>query len=159
MIAKTDPNMFRYRTSALVSAIALVFAAPALARQPTAENVRACVPACPTGPVIVYFEWDSAEITSDAAATLDEVVRHYTSSFCSSRIRLEGHTDRAGAADYNQRLSDRMTGSVRSYLETNGIPADMISDTAYGEEQLRVPTEDGVRQPENRRVEIYYDPR
>ena len=39
-------------------------------------------------------------------------------------------------------------------LEKRGVPSDAISIAAYGEEKPLVPTEDGVREVQNRRVEI-----
>jgi OmpA-OmpF porin, OOP family len=71
---------------------------------------------------------------------------------------LAGHTDRSGSAQYNMALAERRNTSVRGYMTSRGIPAGQISGQAFGESQPRVPTADGVREPQNRRVEITYGP-
>ena len=55
-------------------------------------------------------------------------------------------------------LSERRNTSVRTYLTGRGIPAARISSQAFGESMPRVPTADGVRELQNRRVEITYGP-
>ena len=71
---------------------------------------------------------------------------------------LAGHTDRAGSAEYNMGLAARRNDSVRAYLTGRGIPEGRISSEAFGETQPRVPTDDGVRELQNRRVEVTYGP-
>jgi outer membrane protein OmpA-like peptidoglycan-associated protein len=55
-------------------------------------------------------------------------------------------------------LSQRRNASVRTYLTSHGIPDGAITSQAFGETMPRVPTADGVREPQNRRVEITYGP-
>ena len=76
----------------------------------------------------------------------------------SSGIPPPGHADRSGPASYNVGLSQRRNDSVRGYLTTHGVPDGVISSQAFGETMPRVPTADGVREPQNRRVEITYGP-
>ena len=71
---------------------------------------------------------------------------------------LAGYTDTSGSAQYNMGLSARRNTSVRNYLTARGIPDGRISSEAFGEKDLRVPTADGVREPQNRRVQITYGP-
>ena len=71
---------------------------------------------------------------------------------------LAGYADRAGSASYNVGLSQRRDSSVRSYLELRGIGSGSIASQAFGETNPRVQTADGVREPQNRRVEITYGP-
>jgi len=71
---------------------------------------------------------------------------------------LAGHADRSGPAKYNVGLSQRRNASVQSYLTARGIPAGSISSEAFGETMPRVQTADGVRELQNRRVEITYGP-
>ncbi|NQZ45897.1 MAG: OmpA family protein, partial [Erythrobacter sp.] len=55
-------------------------------------------------------------------------------------------------------LAERRNESVRAYLTGRGIPDARISSEAFGESQPRVPTDDGVRELQNRRVEVTYGP-
>jgi outer membrane protein OmpA-like peptidoglycan-associated protein len=71
---------------------------------------------------------------------------------------LAGYTDRSGSAQYNLGLAARRNESVRTYLTGKGVPAARITSEAFGEANPRVPTADGVRELQNRRVEITYGP-
>lgn len=114
-------------------------------------------PVCNKGPYIVFFEWDSAVISGDAAAVLDSAVQGYGN--CGPvPVMIAGYADRSGSAKYNIRLSARRDAAVQSYLVGHGIPAATISSHAFGEANPRVPTPDGVRELQNRRVEITYGP-
>src|SRR3546814_18655927 len=67
---------------------------------------------------------------------------------------LAGHADRSGPADYNVGLSQRRADSVKGYMTSHAIPEGVISTDAFGESRPRVDTADGVREGQNRRVEI-----
>ncbi|MFN4088577.1 MAG: OmpA family protein [Alphaproteobacteria bacterium] len=117
----------------------------------------AAAPAAPAAPpardYLVFFDFDRSNIRPDAADVLRRVTQAYQ-SLNANRVDLIGHTDRAGSAEYNQRLSERRATSVRDFLSRQGIPAANITATGRGESDPRVPTPDGVREQENRRVEI-----
>ncbi len=88
---------------------------------------------------------------------LDSAVTAY-GNCGSAAIILAGHADRSGSTQYNVGLSERRNASVQTYLAGKGIPGSLISSEAFGEGQNRVPTADGVRELQNRRVEITYGP-
>jgi outer membrane protein OmpA-like peptidoglycan-associated protein len=112
---------------------------------------------CNKGPYIVFFDWDKSDITPEASSVLDSAVTAYGD--CDSvPIMLAGHTDRSGSDRYNMGLAERRNSSVRSYLTARGIDDGAITSQAFGESEPRVPTADGVREPQNRRVEITYGP-
>ena len=96
-------------------------------------------------------------ITADAASILDNAVTAYANCGTAA-VMLAGHTDRAGSVSYNEALAARRNASVNEYLTGRGIPAGRISSEAFGETQPRVPTADGVRELQNRRVEVTYGP-
>jgi len=60
----------------------------------------------------------------------------------------------SGRPSYNQRLSVRRAENVAAELVRDGVPRNVISIHGYGETHLLVPTGPGVREPQNRRVEI-----
>jgi len=72
----------------------------------------------------------------------------------SARIRATGHTDTSGPESYNMALSLRRGNAVKNALVREGVPASAIAVIDMGEKGLLVPTGDGVREPQNRRVEI-----
>ncbi|WP_082836151.1 OmpA family protein, partial [Croceicoccus bisphenolivorans] len=93
----------------------------------------------------------------EAASILDSAITAYAD--CDSvPIMLAGYTDRSGSTTYNMGLSERRNGSVTSYLTARSIPEAAITSEAFGEANPRVPTADGVRELQNRRVEITYGP-
>ncbi|MEO1223057.1 MAG: outer membrane beta-barrel protein [Pseudomonadota bacterium] len=103
---------------------------------------------------IVFFDWDRADLTPEANLVLDDVVVVANQSGYAS-IRLDGYTDLSGSAQYNLGLSERRANSVADGLIARGIAPDEIVIRAFGEENPLVPTPDGVREPQNRRVEIF----
>jgi outer membrane protein OmpA-like peptidoglycan-associated protein len=55
---------------------------------------------------------------------------------CSTfKIEIGGHTDTGGAADLNERLSQRRANTVRDFLISKGVPADQVTAKGYGESQ------------------------
>lgn len=104
-------------------------------------------------PGIVFFEFDSASPPADSQQTIETVARN--AGPCGWRsFSVVGHTDRAGSDAYNDGLSRRRADAVAALMTSMGIaPAD-IATSARGEAAPRVPTEDGARNPQNRRVEI-----
>ena len=112
---------------------------------------------CSPGPFIVFFEWDKSDITPEAASILDNAVTQYQSCG-NAQVMLAGYTDKSGAASYNVGLSQRRADSVKAYLSSKAIPMGVISTEAFGETRPRVDTADGVREVQNRRVEVTYGP-
>jgi len=105
----------------------------------------------------VFFDWDKSDISPEAANILDSAITAYGN--CGSvPIQLGGYTDSSGTAKYNLGLAARRDDSVQAYLTSHGIAASAISSHAYGEANQRVPTAKGVRELQNRRVEITYGP-
>jgi outer membrane protein OmpA-like peptidoglycan-associated protein/opacity protein-like surface antigen len=112
---------------------------------------------CNTGPYIVFFDWDKANIRPDAASVLDNAVAQY-GNCGNARVMLAGHADKSGSNSYNVGLSQRRNANVRGYLESKGISGGAISTEAFGETAPLVQTADGVRENQNRRVEVSYGP-
>ncbi|MFN3726579.1 MAG: OmpA family protein [Allosphingosinicella sp.] len=114
-------------------------------------------PARPVGPFIIYFDWDVDELSATARARLDEVAQVYQQTG-QAQVVLAGHADRSGSATYNVGLSQRRANNTRDYLASRGVPAGAMTTQAFGESRPAVETADGVREPDNRRVEITFGP-
>jgi OmpA-OmpF porin, OOP family len=112
---------------------------------------------CTPGPYIVFFEWDKSDITPEAGSILDNAVTAY-GDCGQAQVMLAGHADKSGTPKYNLALSQRRNDSVQAYLTSKGIPGGVITTQAFGEGAPRVETADGVRELQNRRVEITYGP-
>jgi OmpA-OmpF porin, OOP family len=157
----------RFRSHSILGGVSFNFGAPEEAPPPPPAPVETPPPPpvaetpppppCSPGPFIVFFEWDKSDITPEAASILDNAVTQYQSCQ-SAQVMLAGHADRSGAAQYNEGLSQRRADSVRAYLTSRSIPDTVITSQAFGESRPRVETADGVREVQNRRVEITYGP-
>ncbi|WP_104203671.1 OmpA family protein [Billgrantia saliphila] len=101
----------------------------------------------------VTFAFDSAEIRPQAHRTLDEVATTLREN-PDLRVRIEGHTDSVGSAQYNQDLSQRRADSVKEYLVSRGIDERRMTTRGFGEENPVATNETDAGRQQNRRVEI-----
>jgi outer membrane protein OmpA-like peptidoglycan-associated protein len=69
-------------------------------------------------------------------------------------VQVTGYTDTSGSSRYNERLSVLRARAVAAVLGRDGVPPGAMVVTGHGENDLRVPTPDSDREPQNRRVEI-----
>jgi OOP family OmpA-OmpF porin len=144
---KVDPMMhhsllvglrynFGVAPAAVVTTAAAVAPAPAPARS-----------------YLVFFDWDKADLTARAQQIIAEAASNST-RVASTRIDVAGHADKSGTPAYNQGLSLRRANNVAAELVRLGVPRTAISISAFGDTKPLVPTAAGVREPQNRRVEI-----
>ncbi len=112
-------------------------------------------PAAQRATLMIFFPWNEPRIDRDAAATLDEAAAAYRRS-PGGAVRISGHSDRSGPAAHNQRSAAARAEAVRRYLIERGVPAAVVSVATYGEDRPLIATEDGVREPQNRRVDILF---
>jgi outer membrane protein OmpA-like peptidoglycan-associated protein len=101
----------------------------------------------------VFFDFDRADLTDRARQIISEAAQN-AGRVQTTRIEVAGHADRSGSPQYNQRLSQRRAEAVASELSRLGVARSNISVQAFGESRPLVATADGVREPQNRRVEI-----
>jgi outer membrane protein OmpA-like peptidoglycan-associated protein len=104
---------------------------------------------------LVFFDFDKSDLTGDARKIVDQAAGNAKSSNV-TRLDVTGYTDTVGSEAYNMRLSRRRAESVSAELQAQGVPASEIAIYAKGKHDLLVPTGDGVREPQNRRVQIVY---
>jgi OmpA family protein len=102
---------------------------------------------------MVFFDWDRSNLSAQALATIKQASDAYRATG-SARIQAIGHTDTSGPENYNMALSLRRANTVKGALVNNGVPASAIETIGRGESMPLVATGDGVREPQNRRVEI-----
>jgi OmpA-OmpF porin, OOP family len=101
----------------------------------------------------VFFDWDRANITPEANQIVEAAAATYKSGPPVS-VQVIGHTDTSGSAAYNQKLSVRRAQNVANALAQAGMPQSAMNVSGVGQNDLKVPTPDGVREPQNRRTEI-----
>ncbi len=104
---------------------------------------------------LVFFYWDKADLTERARQVVAEAAAN-AHKLPLTRIEVDGYTDTSGTHRYNQRLSVRRAKAVADELERDGVTRNSIEMHGYGDTHLLVPTGPGVRNAENRRVEIIF---
>lgn len=104
---------------------------------------------------LIFFDFDRADLTPRARDIVAEAVRS-AARVPVTRIEVSGHADRTGSDGYNQRLSLARAQAVAMEMQRWGVPPQMIDIHSYGDSRPLVPTGSGVREPQNRRVEIVY---
>jgi len=128
-------------------------ATPATPYTPPAP--QAVAPAAPKS-YLVFFDFNKSDLTNQATQIVDQAASNAGPAKV-TRLTVTGHTDTVGSDAYNMRLSRRRAESVAARLEKDGIPSSEIEIVAKGKRDLLVPTADGVKEPQNRRVQIVYD--
>ena len=151
-----------YSAHAILVGFTYKFGAP---EAPKAAPVYAAAPAATPAPApkptqaviaksyLVFFDFDKSNITPEAQKIIEQAAANAKVSKATS-IALTGHTDAAGSEKYNMALSLRRANAVKAALVTLGIPENEISVVGKGKSDPLVPTKDGVREPQNRRVQI-----
>ena len=102
---------------------------------------------------MVFFDWDRSNLSQQAMSTIQQAASAFKTRG-SAQITATGHTDTSGSEAYNMALSLRRANAVKDALVKLGVPAAAITTVGRGEAGLLVQTGDGVREPQNRRVEI-----
>ena len=136
----------------LVGAAMLVLPVPAAYAQSGAEAIAQPGMESP-GRYLVTFHLDQATLTEENRQVIAQAAEYYRQGG-TPQITVTGYTDTSGSAAHNLELSERRAEVVAEELVREGVPATNIVTIGRGEEDLRVPTADGVREARNRRAEI-----
>ncbi len=132
----------------VLAGVAYKFGQPTIAPPPPPIPPQAAAPS-----FMVFFDWDRSNLSDQALNTIRQAAGSYKTKG-SARITATGHTDKSGPEAYNMALSLRRANTVKDALVREGVPATAIAVVGRGESQPLVQTADGVREPQNRRVEI-----
>ena len=119
------------------------------------DNSAAVITGAENLQAVVYFAFDSSEITAQAASFLNQHVSLLNSNPAAGVV-IAGHTDERGSREYNMALGERRAQAARNYLAAQGVAANNIRVISYGEERPAAAgnTEDAYAQ--NRRAELSY---
>lgn len=132
-------------------------------------GVDACAPEAPPPPApapapvsrvkedsrsyLVFFDFDKYNLTEDALQVLSNLFTN-TKDSQAVQYTVTGHADRSGSDAYNMKLSERRANAVKQELQRLGTPAPSVSLDWKGEREPLVQTDDGIKEPQNRRAEI-----
>lgn len=101
----------------------------------------------------ITFGVDRYEVRPEFYSTLESVAI-VLKEFDKTNIRIAGHTDSTGSAEYNQTLSERRAGSVGQLLITQGVISGRVWTTGYGERYAIASNDTDYGRQANRRVEL-----
>ncbi|MEM6659673.1 MAG: OmpA family protein [Pseudomonadota bacterium] len=117
-----------------------------------AEDVTAIIPKDEQVNINVSFDFDSAALREDEKPKLIMLCDALKAADV-QRIRILGHTDASGSAEYNERLSKLRAEEVKRFLASDcGYPADRMEALGVGESSLYDPND--PLGDVNRRVEF-----
>ena len=102
---------------------------------------------------VVYFQSGSDDFTEESKSTLGQMLEEMKQR-PSPEITVIGHTDRVGSDDDNDALSLQRAQKVREMLLGMGVDPEHVNAAGRGSREPLVPTEAGVDEPRNRRVEV-----
>ncbi len=124
-------------------------------KAPPAPKVAAPAVAPVPQSYMVFFDFDKSILTPEAKRIIASAAADYQKGKY-VRIVVTGHTDTMGSNKYNQRLSERRAAAVKSEFAKLGVSSADVSTVGVGENQLLVPTNNQVREAQNRRAEIVF---
>jgi OmpA-OmpF porin, OOP family len=145
----TNPGQYNNNNFSVMMGLTYKFGQPDTA--PAAPPPPPATAAAPS--FMVFFDWDKSDLNAQSIDTIQRAAAAYRTKG-GAQIKATGHTDRSGPEVYNMALSLRRANAVKDALVQAGVRESDISVVGLGESQPLVPTADGVREAQNRRVEI-----
>ncbi len=120
---------------------------------PAAAAVQAVPAQAPARSYLVFFDWDKSTLTDRARQIIKDAADNST-KVQYTRIEVNGYTDTSGTHSTTRVSRVRRAQAVQAELVRDGVPQNAITIQGFGDTHLLVPTGPGVREPQNRRVEI-----
>ncbi|HKM15337.1 MAG TPA: OmpA family protein [Marinospirillum sp.] len=126
-------------------------AAEAAAAEAEANKLKVILPAIRT----IYFDFDKSNIRSEFYDVLNGHAA-YLMANPSAKVKLEGHTDARGSAEYNNALGEYRGNAVQRYLSLQGVSANQLEVVSYGKMKLANKANSSEAHSKNRRVVFNY---
>lgn len=102
----------------------------------------------------LLFPTNSSYLTDAAKTELSKLVKVLKGANGKNDIRVDGHTDAIGTAEYNVWLSEKRAASVEKFLVDSGISASRISTKGLGQSKPIADNKTPEGRQKNRRVEV-----
>jgi outer membrane protein OmpA-like peptidoglycan-associated protein len=103
---------------------------------------------------VVYFEFNEYGLTTRAFNSIDKVISHLKRSSNEFSVEIKGYTDSIGDNSYNNVLSRRRAKMVLDYMNSRGVPTELMKAKAYGSDNPVADNSDPNQAWLNRRAEI-----
>lgn len=138
-----------FSTLGALAALALPLAA---CQQPDAA-ATAVAPAAAGKSFMVFFDLGKSSVSDRGKAVIHDAAATAKAT-PHTQVDVNGYADTSGNPRGNAALSMRRAKTVAAVLVQNGVTQKEIAVKAFGDTVLLVPTGPGVKEPQNRRVEI-----
>lgn len=100
---------------------------------------------------MVFFDTGSSTLSRQSQGVLQQAASAYKPG---TSVAATGYTDTVGTPQFNMILSQRRAEAAKAALVKGGVPTAAITIAGKGEGDQLVKTDDGVAEPQNRRVVI-----
>ncbi len=144
-----------YRVGTTVQTTSTQTQATAVTESETAKTIP--IPVTPLSSYTLNFGVDKSRVPANEKSTVNGAAQEIQKDNPVTVI-VSGYTSTTGTEEHNQALSERRAKAVAAALIADGVNANIISQKAYGETHLAVPTGDNVEMPANRRAVIEFTP-
>ncbi len=102
------------------------------------------------------FESNSDKLSQNSLTDFDQIIKSMA-TFPQATLKVVGHTDATGSAEYNQKLSERRAQAVADYIISNGVDANRVQAIGAGMTEPKASNKTAAGRTENRRVEVIID--
>ncbi|GGA98850.1 OmpA family protein [Puia dinghuensis] len=102
---------------------------------------------------VVYFEFNDYGLNSHAFNSIDKVISHLKRS-SEFTVEIKGYTDSVGTNQFNNVLSRKRAKMVLDYMNSRGVPTELMKAKAYGSDNPVADNSDPNQAWLNRRAEI-----
>jgi adhesin transport system outer membrane protein len=105
---------------------------------------------------MLYFVSGGTRLTSESELKFAEILSRWKAreKQASTDVVVVGHTDTVGSSENNTMLSMQRAKAIADRLRAAGLNPSALTLESHGEKQPLVPTQDGVPEPRNRRVQV-----
>ncbi len=149
---KSEPVIAAQAKAEAPTAAAPVAPATEAPKMAEAQTVKASAVAAALE--TVYFDFDKSDLRQDSRDVLYKNAELLLKVQPDAKVKIEGHCDERGSAEYNLALGERRAKSAMQYLVTLGVKADRVSIISYGKEKPAVDGHDDAAWAKNRRAEF-----
>ena len=122
-------------------------------KAPTATQMKKDIDANGKAILNINFDTDKSTLQPEGKKIVDEILSLMKNNV-DLKISIEGHTDNAGSADHNKKLSAERANTILKFLTSNGVTASRLTAAGFGAERPLVANDGEANMAKNRRVEL-----
>lgn len=122
-------------------------------KAPTASQMKKDIDANGKAILNINFDTDKSTLQPEGKKIVDEILTLMKNN-ADLKISIEGHTDNAGSADHNKKLSAERANTILKFLTSNSISTSRLTAAGFGAVSPLVANDSEANMAKNRRVEL-----